>query len=146
MDRRRIFMNLRGRRYGRLTVVGYVPGDATDRSVWRCVCDCGREVSLRGYALAQSFSCGCLKRRRDLSTAAAPPAGALSARQAAMVRSSLAYRERFGLAEKVHSGRPLTSAPAGGPPPIPMELDWSPDMMPSRFDGMAFGQVGPGGF
>lgn len=62
--------NLIGNRYGRLTVV-----DVADDSVsssgyhtvrWKCLCDCGTEVIVRGKCLTQGVtkSCGCLRREQ----------------------------------------------------------------------------------
>lgn len=51
--------NLTGRRYGRLTVVGYA-----QNSRWSCVCDCNTHVEVDGSHLREgdTRSCGCLKR------------------------------------------------------------------------------------
>lgn len=53
-----------GARYGRLTVIGY-EGRQLD-SVYRCVCDCGRETVVSGYLLrsGRTSSCGCLQKER----------------------------------------------------------------------------------
>ena len=51
-----------GERYGRLLVTGRVPSNNAGKAVWRCVCDCGREVLIAGTVLGSprgSRSCGC---------------------------------------------------------------------------------------
>ena len=52
-----------GSRYGRLVVLGRAKsGD--HGALWRCQCDCGKEVIVRGHALrsGKTHSCGCLNR------------------------------------------------------------------------------------
>lgn len=55
-----------GTRYGRLTVVGRgqkKPGQEDNNAMWRCQCDCGNMVTVRGRQLraGKSQSCGCLR-------------------------------------------------------------------------------------
>jgi hypothetical protein len=55
-----------GKRYGRLAVVGRAEKAAGGRGqglLWRCRCDCGKEIVTRGSSLRRgaSASCGCLK-------------------------------------------------------------------------------------
>lgn len=56
--------DLTGQRFGKLTAL-YMTGKRTPKRsvVWRCVCDCGNEVSLPGNALTtgNTSSCGCLR-------------------------------------------------------------------------------------
>lgn len=54
---------MRGKRYGKLLVVRCV-GRVGDALIWRCRCDCGQTVDIRGYTIRQgrSLSCGCGKR------------------------------------------------------------------------------------
>lgn len=49
---------MRGRRYGRWTVLEHVTG-----SLWRCRCDCGTERNVAGWSLrnGDTRSCGCLR-------------------------------------------------------------------------------------
>jgi hypothetical protein len=58
------FINLTGRRFGRLTVLSFA-GSHPDRK-WFCECDCGSVVRVRGYCLVggETKSCGCLHRER----------------------------------------------------------------------------------
>lgn len=50
-----------GRRIGRLTVQGRAGLSDDGQALWECVCDCGRTVVVRGYALRRGTrSCGCL--------------------------------------------------------------------------------------
>lgn len=61
----RKFVDLTGRRFGRLTVLA---ADSVRNKVtqWRCRCDCGTEKVIDGKALKQGLtqSCGCLQRER----------------------------------------------------------------------------------
>lgn len=52
-----------GERYGRLVVSAYV-GIVRGEAGWRCLCDCGKESTVRGSALKTTKSCGCLARER----------------------------------------------------------------------------------
>jgi hypothetical protein len=58
-----------GNRYGRLVVVGWYGCNRFSEQTWKCLCDCGKEVILRGSKLrgGRSVSCGCL--RNELSGA-----------------------------------------------------------------------------
>lgn len=53
-------IDLSGQRFGRLLVKAWAEG--RDKK-WICVCDCGRQVDVRGAALriGKTKSCGCLK-------------------------------------------------------------------------------------
>ena len=55
-----------GTRYGRLTVQGPSNLKIKKFTVWRCVCDCGNVVDIRGVSLKRgnTQSCGCLQRDR----------------------------------------------------------------------------------
>lgn len=58
-----------GRKFGRLTVVELL---RTQRhAVWRCLCECGREVAVAAGSLTSGHtrSCGCLKIERLVSRA-----------------------------------------------------------------------------
>lgn len=56
-------LDLTGQRYGRLTVMGPAE-NVGERTAWRCVCDCGREVVVRSNRLRSGHtkSCGCLEK------------------------------------------------------------------------------------
>lgn len=58
------FVDLTGRRFGRLTVTKRVAIDAKYRSRWECKCDCGNVKVVYAYNLANGHtaSCGCLTR------------------------------------------------------------------------------------
>lgn len=63
--------DLRGEKIGRLTVVECLGIINNDKHIyWRCICDCGTEVSVRSSDLiaGSSRSCGCLKKEmcRDI--------------------------------------------------------------------------------
>lgn len=53
--------NIIGNRFGALTVIAYSHTAPSGRSMWICVCDCGKEIVLRGYSLTtkNTKSCGC---------------------------------------------------------------------------------------
>ncbi|TJU85615.1 MAG: hypothetical protein E5Y10_24660 [Mesorhizobium sp.] len=60
-DRR--FIDMRGKRCGRLTVISYAGRPKPSRHMWFCKCDCGRTTIANGDALRKgsSQSCGCLR-------------------------------------------------------------------------------------
>ncbi|OEZ92148.1 hypothetical protein JAB9_47130 [Janthinobacterium sp. HH107] len=64
-------LQLAGQRFGRLRVIERDPNGAK-RVMWRCVCDCGREATVRSQHLSSGAtqSCGCLtvERNRDRAT------------------------------------------------------------------------------
>lgn len=51
-----------GKRYGRLVVIERAPNTKSGDAVWRCRCDCGKEITTRGRNLraGHTKSCGCL--------------------------------------------------------------------------------------
>ena len=53
--------DLTGNKYGRLTVIEFAGNNKQHNSMWKCKCDCGKEVVLRGYSLTSGHtqSCGC---------------------------------------------------------------------------------------
>lgn len=55
--------NLTGKRFDRLTVESYSHSNTNGRAVWKCVCDCGETLFVKGNALlsGNTKSCGCLK-------------------------------------------------------------------------------------
>lgn len=59
-----VLIDLTGERFGRLTVTGRAGNDAQRKPTWRCVCDCGNIVTVRGAALksGHTLSCGCYNR------------------------------------------------------------------------------------
>ncbi len=64
----RPYANLRGQRFGRLTVIEVAGSDNGIK--WRCRCSCGKETTPRASQLlrGQTRSCGCL--RDELSATA----------------------------------------------------------------------------
>ena len=56
------FRDLKGQKFGRLTVVEQMPNNANNKVMWRCVCDCGKETVVIGSRLftGKTKSCGCL--------------------------------------------------------------------------------------
>lgn len=62
------FIDLTGRRFGRLTVVkrvdDYIQPNGSRKTRWLCECECGNEISLCATTLkiGNTKSCGCLKK------------------------------------------------------------------------------------
>ena len=63
-------IDMAGQRFGRLTVLGYVGKTKDRKSLWRCVCDCGRETVTMGRHMrsGHSNSCGCYAKDRVRET------------------------------------------------------------------------------
>lgn len=57
-------LDLTGQRFGRLTVIEESGRDNFRQVMWKCKCDCGNEVVVRGYQLRsrRTQSCGCLQK------------------------------------------------------------------------------------
>ena len=53
-----------GKKFGRLSVIGFVGYDCNRAAIWKCRCDCGNEVIVTGSSLRGGYtkSCGCLCR------------------------------------------------------------------------------------
>jgi uncharacterized protein YerC len=65
MDRAHNFIDMAGRRIGRLRVISRAPEtDERGQAKWNCRCECGVETIVRGLKLRQGHtkSCGCLRR------------------------------------------------------------------------------------
>lgn len=63
--------DLKGQRFGRLTVIEFAGTDKHRNKIWKCECDCGniKNVSGRHLSKGNIKSCGCLSREiklRDL--------------------------------------------------------------------------------
>jgi len=59
------FMDLIGRKFGKLTVSKYIGRDKCGDSIWLCKCDCGKEKNIvtRSLKDKQTKSCGCLLKK-----------------------------------------------------------------------------------
>ena len=57
------FIDLTGKKFGRLTVLSLAGKDKNNLLLWECICECGNPVITRGQDLRRgvSKSCGCLK-------------------------------------------------------------------------------------
>jgi hypothetical protein len=57
------FQDLRGKRFGRLTIISRVKTQEKGDVIWHCKCDCGEETDVsRGNLKNKSTnSCGCLR-------------------------------------------------------------------------------------
>lgn len=64
------FIDLTGQRFSRLDVICRVPSNGR-RTMWKCKCDCGKEIITRGENLksGNTKSCGCLKADNHIKTA-----------------------------------------------------------------------------
>ena len=53
-----------GEKYGRLTIIERVENDKRRRAMWKCKCDCGKEVVVMGIYLknGKTKSCGCYQK------------------------------------------------------------------------------------
>lgn len=51
-------IDLTGEKFGSLTVLNRVISD-DKRTYWKCQCDCGKIITIRGDTLKQQYSCGC---------------------------------------------------------------------------------------
>jgi hypothetical protein len=58
---------LKGKKFGRLTVIDRYLGKKSRKAYWKCVCDCGNIKVVRSDGLqnANTRSCGCLKAEQD---------------------------------------------------------------------------------
>lgn len=57
-----------GQKFGKLMVLERAGTDKQGQALWRCRCECGNEIIVRGTALraGHTISCGCLRRIEDL--------------------------------------------------------------------------------
>ena len=64
------FIDLTGRRFGRLVVIKFDHKNEGGYLHWLCICDCGKEKIVYGYHLKSGAtkSCGCLQ--KEMSSAA----------------------------------------------------------------------------
>ena len=60
------FIDLLGQRFGRLTVIERMPNNQRRQAVWKCICDCGKEVIVEAGHLRSGHtqSCGCYGREQ----------------------------------------------------------------------------------
>ena len=61
------FIDLTGKRFGRLIVIRDTGEKRGNEHLWLCKCDCGNEKIVRGVSLRSggTSSCGCLKKEKD---------------------------------------------------------------------------------
>ena len=59
-------IDLTGQRFGRLTVVSRAENTPSGQTRWDCICDCGKQTTVRGYQLrsGRAQSCGCYQMDR----------------------------------------------------------------------------------
>lgn len=100
-------IDMAGVRYGRLVVIERDrEKQVTHNLKWRCLCDCGREVTVLGTSLRNGAtkSCGCL--RRDVG------ADRASAMRAAMQNSGARFHRTQSALESVF-GKPESERTEG---------------------------------
>lgn len=56
------YKNIEGEKFGKLLVIEYTEKRSRGSVVWKCLCDCGKVVEIRGNSLAtgNTTSCGCI--------------------------------------------------------------------------------------
>ena len=54
------FLDLIGHRFGKLLVIGKIPGTHTLPLKWECRCDCGNVINIDSYTLKKQNSCRCV--------------------------------------------------------------------------------------
>ena len=61
-----ILINLKGKKFGKLTVLDYCGVDKYGQTEWLCECECGNKTIVRAYSLksGRTTSCGCRKHER----------------------------------------------------------------------------------
>jgi len=71
-------LDLKGKRFGRLVVIRYEKMK-NGNSCWRCLCDCGRKISVQGRSLGagNTRSCGCLASELSSARVLRKPPGLL---------------------------------------------------------------------
>lgn len=98
-------LELEGRRFGRLTVLGK-EGVVNSKLVWKCLCDCGNEVSVVGSRLINGHtnSCGCYRadRTKEANTKHGQSRTKLYQRWAGMIKRCTLRTHR---AYKFYGGR-----------------------------------------
>lgn len=63
------FTNIVGERYGRLLVIEYHGTSKQSQTLWKCLCDCGKEVVVRRTGLKNGTkSCGCARKGAQKNT------------------------------------------------------------------------------
>lgn len=62
----RVYVNLVGQKFGRLTVLEDVGRNKQKKVIWKCLCDCGNTVDVMAGNLQRGTtqSCGCYRRER----------------------------------------------------------------------------------
>ena len=63
-------MNLTGLKFGKLTVIHRIANNQDGRTMWHCLCECGREVDVLGKSLTgnNTKTCGCSHKQRDIKS------------------------------------------------------------------------------
>lgn len=71
LEKAKEYENLVGNKYGRLEVLCENGRNDQEEICWWCLCDCGKEVSVRGGSLrsGHTHSCGCLQKESAIKQA-----------------------------------------------------------------------------
>lgn len=89
-------IDLSGRSFDRLTVLGRDYAATTKKTMWLCRCACGSVTSVEGYKLRQGYSrsCGCLTAERAVETNLVDASGLTFGRLTAIERVEQAKGEK----------------------------------------------------
>lgn len=91
------FIDLSGKRFGRLLVISKYGSSKNRKTIWRCLCDCGNEKNILGDSLKtnKTVSCGCynkeLVRKLNMIDISEIRFGRLVAREFVEIRKNQAY-------------------------------------------------------
>ncbi len=63
ISKKKTRMDIAGKRFGHLTVIGYAFTNNHNKSMWHCRCDCGKKIIVSGSHLVNGHtkSCGCFR-------------------------------------------------------------------------------------
>lgn len=69
------FKDLTGQKFGRLTIISFAGLDSSQKSIWKCLCDCGTIKCIGNSALKKGTtkSCGCYRKERSRDANRKPP-------------------------------------------------------------------------
>jgi hypothetical protein len=64
----KMMKNIRGEKFGKLTVLHFIKINSAGSATWRCKCDCGKEInaSLKQLRKKSFISCGCVTKDKKL--------------------------------------------------------------------------------
>ena len=88
-------LDLKGKVFGRLTVIKRVENNKRRDSMWLCRCECGTEKIIQGYRLriGKTRSCGCLCKENVFKCRCTPPTNKLKSGVSNMRRIITGYKK-----------------------------------------------------